>query len=335
MPNKKNISYSNFTKRVNDAINQYDMIKKGSRVLVCVSGGADSVCLLKTLLALKKKLLIEIVVANLDHGIRGEESEKESEFVKDLCRKDGVLCVHKKIKVLAGKNSKISIEEKARKERYKFFYEAAEEYGCEHIATGHTMDDQAENVIMRVIYGGSISGVAGIPPVRNEKGYKIIRPLIRVSRKEILHFLKKLKQRYVKDSSNKDVNFIRNKVRLKLLPLLEKYNPSVRRNLINLSDSLREDLELISSCKEQCKKNIAGETVVEIKDIILQPKALRRDIFKAVFINAGGDVKKLNYRHWMDLDLFIRTAEKGKTIDLPGKIRAIKTSKHISFEKNI
>ena len=335
MPNKKNISYSNFTKRVNDSIDQYDMIRKGSRVLVCVSGGADSVCLLKTFLALKKKLSIEIVVANLDHCLRAEESEKESAFVKDLCRKESVICVHKKVKVLGVKNSKKSIEEKARAERYKFFYKAAEEYGCECIATGHTMDDQAENVIMKVVYGGSISGLAGIPPVRNEKEYKVIRPLIRVSRKEILYFLKKLKQRYIKDSSNNDVNFIRNKVRLKLLPLLEKYNPSVRRNLINLSDSLREDLELISSCKEQCLVNIIGVTEIAIKDIILQPKALRRDIFKVIFVNAGGDVKKLNYRHWMDLDLFIRTAEKGKTIDLPGKIKVTKTSKQISFKKNI
>ena len=333
MPHKKKISYSNFLKRIKDTSDRYDMLKKGDRVLVCVSGGADSVCLLAVLHLLAKKMSFEIIAANMDHCLRAEESEKDSEFVKELCRGKNIVCVHKKTDVLSGGKKRVSLEEKARRERYKFFHKAAKEYGCNVIATGHNMDDQAENVIMKVVYGGSIQGLSGIPPVREEKECLIVRPLIRVSREEILYFLKKIKQDFVEDSSNRDISFPRNRVRIELLPLLETYNPSIRRTLVNISDTLREDIEFIEQNRVKTGPGNDGSCRIDIKDIVLQPKALRKDIFRQMLINAGGNVKKLTYRHWMDMDSFLSSAEKGKSIDLPGGIKVVKTRRTLIFEK--
>ena len=330
---KKAVTRSTFLKRVKDAIKHYDMLHEGDKVLVAVSGGADSVCLLEALVALRKALGIGIVVANMDHCLRGTESEKDSSFVRGLCRKLDLPFVHKKVNVKAAGKKGASTEEKAREKRYAFLKEAARKSGCGVIATGHTMDDQAETVLMRVVYGASPSGLAGIPAVRDEGGFTLIRPLIRTSREEIVGFLKKTGAKFVEDSSNKDVRFLRNKLRIEVMPLLEKCNPKLKRSLVNLSDAVREDLAFLEAEQGKITGKYASRTKVAIKDMILQPKALRKQVFKELFKRAGGNVKKLTYRHWMDMDNFLRAAEKGKSLDFPGDIRVTKVRDELVFGK--
>jgi tRNA(Ile)-lysidine synthase len=328
---KKNISRSTFLKRIKDTIKHYDMLNKGDKVLVAVSGGADSVCLLEALVALRKGLGIDIVVANMDHCLRGSESEKDSSFVRDLCCKLDLPFVHKKVNVRAAGKKGTSTEEKAREKRYAFFREAARKSECGIIATGHTMDDQAETVLMRVVYGVSPSGLAGIPPVRGEGGCTLIRPLIRTGREDIIGFLKTTGSKFVEDSSNKDVRFLRNKMRIEVLPFLEKCNPKLKRSLVNLSDAVREDLAFLETERKKVTEKYAGCTKVAIRDMILQPKTLKKQVFKELFKRAGGNIKKLTYRHWMDMDNFLRTAEKGKSLDLPGDIRVTKVRDELVF----
>ncbi len=333
MPYKKNISYANFIQRVKNTIDRYGMISGGDRVLVAVSGGADSVCLLRVLAVLKDKLGITLTVANMDHCLRGKESERDSLFVRDLAEKTGLPLAFRKIKIRSGKAEGLSFEEKAREERYRFFGDAARENGCNVIATGHNMDDQAESVMMRVLQGSSLAGLAGIPPVREDGDMRIIRPLIRVSRQEILFFLGRSRQTFVEDSSNRDTKFLRNKVRLEILPFLEKFNPSLKRNLVNLSDTLREDLELIRSVKADGVKGLRGRCDIDISDILVLPKTVRKDMLKELFRAAGGEVKKLTYRHWMDMDEFVKSAGKGKSLHLPGGVKLVKARGRIVFEK--
>ncbi len=332
---KKQLSDPAFLKRVKDTIKQYGMIAKGDRVLVAVSGGPDSVCLLKALHDLARKLDIELVVANMDHCLRGKESEKDSMFVRELAEDMALPFVHKKINVKSAGKKGASVEEKAREKRYEFFKEGAVAERCGVIATGHSMDDQAETVLMRVIYGSSLSGLAGIHPVRFEKGLKIIRPLIRVSRREILGFLGKSAPGYVEDSSNRDMRFLRNSVREEVLPFLEKYNPRLKRSLANLSDALREDLAFLEAEKERTMKKHVREKQarVDIRDLILQPKAVRREVFKELFARSGGNVKKLTYRHWMDMDHFLRAAVKNRSLDLPGNVSVTKRDGELFFRK--
>ena len=385
MRDRKQISQGSFLKRIKDTIKHYDMLHKGDKVLVAVSGGADSVCLLRALKEFIRPLGIELIVANMDHCIRGRESEKDSEFVKGLSEKLGIKYVHKKVELQSIPRKNMSLEEKARMERYAFFVEAAKDNGCSVIATGHTMNDQAETVMMRIIKGALPRSVAGIPAVRFEKDIKVIRPLIRSEREYILGFLNKEKADFVEDKTNQDPKYFRNKVRLQVIPYLEKINPQIKRTLVNFAEALTDDLEVSSAHKVEVpvrkvppkkapekrepekktpkkreperkapekrpqrknppvkkiqEKNTSSrqprEIKVKIRDLLLQPSAIRKAVFKELFIKAGGDVKKLTHRHWMDMDYFLRSSNTNNSIDLPGNIMAERSKEEITFKKRV
>jgi len=333
---KKRLSYSAFLKNVKDTVKHYEMLSSGEKVLVAVSGGADSVCLLAALLGIRRSLGIEVILANLDHGIRGKESRADSRFVKALADKLGVKAVMGKADMNKHAGRGASLEEKARGHRYRFLERAAKKYGCAAIATGHTMDDQAETVVMKMIYGSSMSGIAGIPPVREGKGVRIIRPLIRTSRADIIDFIDENGLSFVEDSSNKDIRFLRNKIRIDVLPYLEKCNPGIRRTLVNLADTVREDIAFIEEAKSSVltdKRFGSGKKInISIAELLCQPKAVRKAVFKELFIKAGGDVKKLTYRHWMDMERFIRSAPQNGSLDFPGRVKIIKKSDKLIFD---
>ncbi|MBU1656779.1 MAG: tRNA lysidine(34) synthetase TilS, partial [Candidatus Omnitrophica bacterium] len=206
---KRGLTYPAFLKRIKDTIKHYDMLHPGDRVLVAVSGGSDSVCLLRALRGMRK-MDLEIVVGNLDHGIRKRGSKADSAFVKKLSKELGLLYAHRELNLKACKREKSSLEEKARSARYDFLGSCAKKYNCGIIATGHTLDDQAETVVMRFILGSSLKGMSGIPPVRYENGLKIIRPLIRVEKKEIIQQLHAEGWPYREDHTNRDTKYFRN-----------------------------------------------------------------------------------------------------------------------------
>lgn len=325
-----------FIKKVRETITHYDMLRGGEKVLAAVSGGQDSVCMLKALLDLRKRLKIELVVANMDHGIRGDESVSDSRFVGRLAAGAGLEFVHKKVNIKNEEKNKRSIEEVARERRYSFLCEAARKSGCSVIATGHTLDDQAETVLMRVISGTSTAGLGGIPPVRYEGDLRIIRPLIRTEKREAGCYLRGAGWEFVEDSTNSKLVYLRNKVRIEIMPFLEKYNPKLKRALANLSDGVRDEF-----AEERARRSVAAvaaislgkDNVVPISDMVLQPKMVRKEIFKELLIRSGGNIKKLTYRHWMDLDRILRSGSAGNAIDLPGDIRATRTRDEIIFAK--
>ncbi|MFQ5952902.1 MAG: tRNA lysidine(34) synthetase TilS [Candidatus Omnitrophota bacterium] len=333
----KKISRSTFLKRAKDTIKHYDMLRPGDRVLVAVSGGPDSVALLKALFEMRRSLGIEIVVGNLDHGIRGRQSRRDSDFVESLSQDMGLPFEHERIDLKSRPKGKKSLEERAREKRYGFLKKAAKKNGCSAIATGHTLDDQAETVLMRIITGTSVAGLTGIPPLRSEGELKFIRPFIRLSKQEVIDYLEASGQKYVEDLTNRDVKIKRNMIRLKVIPFLEKLNPRVKRSLSNMADILREDFLALKAEEEKasgvCIKGRKGPISLKITDLVLHPRALRKAILKESVKRAGGNLKKLTHRHWIDMDYFLRAGKKGKSIDLPGDIRMTKASDRIVFRK--
>ncbi|MCX5714939.1 MAG: tRNA lysidine(34) synthetase TilS, partial [Candidatus Omnitrophica bacterium] len=241
---------NNLIERVLKTIRNYEMLKPGDTVLIAVSGGPDSVFLLQALAHLKIKLkLKKLVVCNLDHGIRGKESSEDSLFVKKIAEDLNLGFIHKKIDLSKKRSKDLSTEEIAREERYKFFNDAAKAVKADIVATGHTLDDQAETILMRIIKGASLKGVIGISPVREEGPLKIIRPLFELEKAEIERYLDERGREYRIDSTNSEGIYFRNVVRKDIIPYLEKYNPRLKRALCSLAEHLREDFEFINEAK--------------------------------------------------------------------------------------
>ncbi|MFH0763474.1 MAG: tRNA lysidine(34) synthetase TilS [Candidatus Omnitrophota bacterium] len=322
--------------RVLKTIRNYEMLKPQETVLAAVSGGPDSVFMLHALNKLKKKLKIKkIAVCNLDHGIRDEESGVDSLFVKRIAGELELKFVHKKIDLKSSKPKEFSMEEAARDERYKFFKEAANAASATVVATGHTLDDQAETVLMRLIKGSSLKGIVGISPARNWEGLRIIRPLAELEKTEILRYLHDAGILYRIDKTNTEDKYFRNVVRRDVVPFLEKYNPRLKRSLFNLAEHLREDLEFITAEKSKAeivKTGSTGKKVeVDLKDIIIQPRAIQKEILRDMLDKSGGLVKKLSFRHWKEMEALVRRKGKGSSVHLPGGVRVVRTDKTLTF----
>ena len=327
---------TNIIEQVLKTVRNYEMLKPGDRVLVAVSGGPDSIFLLHALNRLKKKLgLGGLYVCNLDHGLRGRESEEDSLFVKDVCGKLGLKFIHKKIDLKNSKRKDISTEEEAREARYEFFKAAAKKTGANVVAMGHTLDDQAETILMRIVKGASLKGIVGILPVREESGVRFIRPLLELEKADINRYLDQELIAYRIDRTNLEPIYFRNIVRSEIIPFLERYNPRLKRSLFHLAEHLREDLEFIkgerSKVQEGLLKQSGGRVRISLKDLVVQPRALQKEILRDMLEKSGGEVKKLTFRHWKELEGFIRHKRKGSSIDLPGGVRVSRSAAELTF----
>jgi len=328
----------NLIERVLKTVRDYDMLKPDDTVLAAVSGGPDSVFLLYVLDALKRKLKMrKLAVCNLDHGLRGDESREDSLFVKRLAAKMGLKFIHKKIKLNDHRSGDLSPEELGREARYKFFRDAADKAGASVIATGHTLDDQAETVLMRFIKGASLKGIVGISPVRADGKLSVIRPLLELEKEEIKKFLHDRDISYRTDHTNLEPIYFRNVVRQEIIPFLERFNPRLKKALFNLAEHLREDFEFIETEREKNKglalRTKEGEVVVRLIDIIVQPRALQKEVLRDSLEKAGGAVKKLSFKHWKEIENLIKYKRRGNSVDLPGSIRVTRTEKSLVFHK--
>ncbi len=229
-------------------IRERRLMRAGDRVCVAVSGGADSVALLRILLELRAELGVVLFVAHFNHGLRAEASESDEAFVAELARQHG-------LEFFAGSgdvrgyaaSSKVSIEAAGRKLRYEWFGRLADEQRFDAVATAHTLDDQAETVLLKFLRGAGTRGLAGIYPEMlrsRERQVRIVRPLLEVTRDEVEQYLTVLGQAWCEDESNLDHRFARNRVRHELLPLLEReYNPNLRQVLSDLAELSRAEEE--------------------------------------------------------------------------------------------
>lgn len=225
-----------------------EMIKQGDRVIVGLSGGADSVALLCVLLELKDELGITLSAVHINHCLRGAESDSDELFCQKLCDEKGIDFTAHRIDVKSYcEQNKIGTEEGARALRYSIF-EAADPTA--KIATAHTLSDNVETVIMNLARGSALDGICGIPPVRG----RIIRPIIDCGRSDVEAFLAKLGQSYVTDSTNLTDDYSRNRVRHNVIPILKQLNPELERSVKRSCDSLRNDRALLDSMAEKAIK---------------------------------------------------------------------------------
>jgi tRNA(Ile)-lysidine synthase len=221
-------------------------IAPGDRVAVAVSGGADSTALLLLVHAAnalpKNSLGIGLSAVHINHTLRGEESEADQQFVEELCRRLEIpLHLHRAETQTYATRHKQTIEEAARNLRYAFFEELFSDGGLGKILTAHTLDDQAETVLMKLLRGAWLEGLGAISPVLELGSGTILRPLLGTRREDLRAYLRERNQPWREDSSNSDEAFTRNRIRRTVLPVLREENPSIDQTLANLAELAREE----------------------------------------------------------------------------------------------
>ena len=316
--------------KIKSTIKKYTMLQKGDNILAGVSGGPDSITLLHILCDLKKEYSLNIIVAHLDHKFRGEESIADRKFCEQLAKKYNLEIVWEAIDVPSiAKEKGISPEEAARMARYDFFKRAARERGIDKIAVGHTRDDQSETVLMRIIRGAGMKGLGGMSPVKEMQGYKIIRPLIEISRKDVEDFISEEGLKFREDSSNEKTIFTRNKIRLELIPLLEKdFNPNVKEVLANMAENLQTENDFLSKYAKRKFKAASkirnGEILIDIKKFRKLPQAIRKRVLRTALEELKGDLRRLTYQHWKEIEELIDARPVNSIVDLPAGISITK-----------
>ncbi len=305
--------------RVRKTIEKYDMLRPGDKVVVGLSGGADSVSLLHALHGLKGYNLT-LIAAHLNHGIRGKEAGRDAEFSRGVAESLGVEFELGEADAPAlRKQSRISLEDAARVLRYEFFEEVRKKHKANKIATAHTLDDQAETVLMRLIRGSGTRGLSGIPPV---SGKYIARPLIETDRAAIESYLKSRSIEWIEDSTNRERDYLRNRIRLDLLPALSEYNPKIRETLARTADILRLEEDFISREAEKGFRKVFNREGGELTGDLNKYKRLHGALRIAVLMRALSEkregLKNISSIHLTAADGFLTSmAASGESV-FPG-----------------
>ena len=265
------------------------MVVPGDWVLVAVSGGPDSVALLAAIAQLAPALGIDVRAAHFNHHLRGEESQRDQQCAQSVATTLGVRCITGDAVALSGRSN---LEARAREQRYAFLEGVAESEGCTKIATGHTMDDQAETLLMRLLRGTGLDGLACIQPVRDGR---IVRPLIECSRRQVLAFLKANALPYCEDSSNDDRRLLRNRVRHDVVPLLRSINPNVVHTLASTAEILAGEAGLLEVDARALLSLPAP--FLPVAAVIAAPPALRGRVVRTWLREQRGDLQRLTAAH--------------------------------------
>ncbi len=312
--------------RVRRFIDSKGLVPTSGPLVVGVSGGPDSVCLLHLLVQLRDEIGLDLHVAHLNHQLRDAESDGDAAYVSDLSESMGIPATVAIQDVQAYRYQKrISLEEAAREVRYDFFSEVAQSIGTECVAVGHTLDDQAETILMHLIRGGGLSGLCGMRPISHwqlasESPLTVIRPLLEVSREETQAYCTVYDLFPRKDSSNASDEYLRNRIRRELVPLLERYNPNIQQGLARLGSSLQGDSDYLSietsrlwgSVADDCPEGIS----IDNRAFVELPLSLKRHLLRSVWQRVAGSVQDIEQIH---IESMINLLEMpaGKQLSLP------------------
>ena len=320
------------------------MLYPGQRVLAAVSGGPDSIAMLHLLYDLREELKLTIQVAHLQHGIRGEEAIEDARFVARLAERLGLICHFKEIDLPQLKvASKTSLEEIGRMERYRFFAETAQRHGLDAVVTAHSADDQAETIVMRLFRGAGRTGLRGIVPVSRLPvgvdcrcaGVMLIRPLLGAHRREVMEFLEQRELTYRNDSSNKDLFFLRNWIRLKLMPQVsEKFGDSLAARLCAQAEVLREEEDYLADLARQHLANVSDGRKLNRKLFLNVNKALQRRVIRLWIEQRRGHLRAVGFDHIEAALSLISAGPPQGRLAFPGGWQLAREYEWITFERD-
>ena len=306
--------------RVREVIKRYDLIDKEDKIVVAVSGGPDSICLLHALYAIKEEFKLQIYAAHLNHNFRGIDAQMDAQYVSNFCEKLNIICFIKSMDVPKyAKENALSDEEAGRILRYEFFQEVVERVGANKIAVAHNQNDQAETVLMRLIRG---TGIQGLTAIHHERGH-IIRPLLDISRREIEEYCTENQLFPRTDETNLEPIYHRNKIRLELIPYIEKgYNPNIIESLARTAELLKNDSDFIEEVARDTYKNLRLESSrdnisLDAEGISKLPPALQSRAFRLAAEELVGKREVLEYKHIQNTMELLKKRETGKRILLP------------------
>jgi len=297
-------------------IKKHQLINSGDKIIVGVSGGPDSVCLLHILQQLREEYKLDLIVAHVNYGYRGKEADKDEKYVKELAEEYKLACEVCKPTRSDSKSS--NLEASAREIRYDFFQKLLEKEKADKIAVAHNQNDQVETILMFFLRGSGLKGLSGMD---HQQG-KIIRPLLDCSREDILKYLKKNKLEFRQDETNKDKTFTRNRLRHELIPHLQKeFNPNLPATLLQSARAIRDDYEFIGQAIKKTYKSLVDEKAnkvsLSLEKFLQLELALQRGILRHIFIEFLGDTKDISF---LDLEETRRILREGKS----GSYREIK-----------
>ena len=318
--------------RVIKTIEDFQMLSPGERVVVGVSGGPDSIALLHILYSLKDKWNLSLVVAHLNHLLRGKESEEDAIFVSEFARALELPCYVETQDVRSFmKQEKRSLQEAARLLRYRFFARVAHKTGAQKIGVGQNADDQIETFILNLLRGSGLTGLGAIPfqrPLTSSElegkenhNLLVIRPLLNIHRKEIEGYLSEKGISFREDSSNIKPIYLRNRIRQELLPLLTKYNPAIKEILLQTIQILQQEenyrLVVINQIWPQLTTSEPSKISLHKQKFLRLPLLLQRRLLREAIFRIKGDLHGIEFRHIEEIIKMAQCGNTGTSINLP------------------
>ena len=331
--------------RVLETIRRHQLLEEGDRVMVALSGGPDSVALFLALKEIEESFSLQVSAAHVNHLLRGEESDEDERFVCRLCQEAGAPIEVQRIDTRQEvERSGENLQSCARRLRYDFLFQLACSQNCK-VATGHTLNDQAETFLMKLIRGAGPAGLSGIAPVRVHRCDRstqtgvamLVRPLLEISRPEILAYLEGVKQSYREDRSNQDLGYDRNWVRHELIPLVEnKLNPALIETLHRSSQLFQEIEEyLLADGKkafERCRVRQEGEIRLRIEELEKFPSIIQKQVVRQGVASEKGNLHDITLKHIVAV-LKLCSSGSGREVHLPGGLKVQREFEELRFTR--
>lgn len=321
----------NIINSVRDNIKNNNLIKKDDKVIVAVSGGPDSMCLVDCLYKLKDELEFKIVVAHVNHGIR-EESEQEKVYVETYCNDRNIPFYYLKVDVPAlSKEQKISEETCGRNVRYDFFEEVREKENATSIAVAHNLNDNVETILLNIIRGCGLKGLTGM----DFKFNKIIRPLLTIEKRDILLYNDKLELNPCFDKTNEEEIYVRNKVRLSLIPALQEINPNFISSMTRMRNILKEDNDFIEDYVDNLLEKVIvseenSKLVFNFSLILDEHESIKNRIIRKIIERKLSNLDGIESIHVLDILKLLKNNIKGKKYIIGNKFTVEILKKNIA-----
>lgn len=322
---------SGFIEKVAATCQRHNLLGAGDKVVVAVSGGADSTSLLLALHKITQTVKVQLYVAHLNHMMRGEQAEADANWVKDLSARLNVPFFRRDTDVPALiRGGGLTVEQAGRIARYDFFTDLATELGANKVAVGQTQDDQAETVLLHLFRGAGLPGICGVRPIRTAPYGFLIRPLLEVTRRETEAFTAANGLVARHDPYNVDLDYFRNKIRYQLLPWIkEEANPKIKAVLSQSASIWQQEDDLLTVMTDEAYQKMVedrgNKVTIDGQQLALLPLALQRRLIRKAFATIAGDERNLTFDHTADLLSMAATMAVGKRLDLPRSIVAERT----------